>query len=234
MRLSYAVSLLTLILLLAITMLNSTYFDGYWGLISLLFLFAFMAEFIFIFNDSMSGAKDIALISILGSFSAASRIPFAGIPSVQPSTFIIIMTGYTLGYGAGFMVGLETALLSNFILGQGPWTPWQMLAWGITGILGASIRRFRGGKYEGAILLGVSVISGYLFGAITNLWYWLAFISPHTLASFLMVESLSIYFDTMHAVGNFIFMDLFGPKFADIMERFKLKTIFLSAERCPE
>ena len=91
--------------------------------------------FFFEFESAAMGAKEIALVAMLGTISAAVRIPFAAIPNVQPCTFIIICSGYIFGPLAGFMVGAVTALVSNLFLGQGPWTPYQMLAWGLAGSL---------------------------------------------------------------------------------------------------
>ena len=35
-------------------------------------------------------------------------------------------------------------LMSNFLLGQGPYTPWQMAAWGRVGLFGAALGRLSG------------------------------------------------------------------------------------------
>jgi len=45
--------------------------------------------------------------------------------------FLVVITGFVLGSRAGFLVGAMTPLISNFFIGHGPWTPWQMLAWKI-------------------------------------------------------------------------------------------------------
>ena len=222
----------TLFIAIFLTIYYEKYVEMYWGLVSLLFLLLLLLEFVFLFEDKVAGSKDVAMISILGAISAASRVPFAGIPSVQPSTFIIILTGYTLGSYAGFMVGMETALLSNFLLGQGPWTPWQMLAWGLAGVFGAMLKFLHGYNYEIYALMAFGFAYGYIYGIIMNLWYWLAFIYPHTLASFLMVESLSVYFDTLHALGNLIFIDLFGARFIEILERYRKRFLGVKREKC--
>ncbi len=194
----------------------------YLPLLMLLIFFLFFSYFVVLYESKISSTKEIAVVAILGAFSAAARIPFAPIPSIQPSTFIIMVVGYVLGETAGFMVGAETAFLSNFLLGQGPWTPWQMLAWGLAGILSALFRRgFGGRKHELYMFIALGVAIGYLYGFIMNVWQWLTYTSPPTLAGLLLVESLSFPFDTLHAAGNAIFIQLFGPKFIDTLEKYK-------------
>ena len=40
-----------------------------------------------------------------------------------------------MGSRSGFLVGAISLLVSDFVFGQGPWTPWQMLAYGIAGFV---------------------------------------------------------------------------------------------------
>ena len=75
-------------------------------------------------------ARDLTLVATLGGLAAAGRVLFAPVPSVQPVTVIVAASGVALGPRRGFAVGALAALASNFFLGQGPHTPWQMLAWG--------------------------------------------------------------------------------------------------------
>jgi energy-coupling factor transport system substrate-specific component len=155
---------------------------------------------------------------MLGTISAVARVPFAAIPSVQPCTFFIICSGYVFGPVAGFMVGAVTALVSNFFLGQGPWTPYQMLAWGLAGISAAYFRRFRLGRI-GLIIFGV--IWGYLYGWIMNTWFWVSFAYPLTFKTFIVYQLTSVWFDTFHAISNAVFLGLLGEKIIAILERFK-------------
>ena len=37
------------------------------------------------------------------------------------------------------MIGATAAIVSN-ILGQGPWTPWQMFSWGMIGFIAGLLR----------------------------------------------------------------------------------------------
>lgn len=189
-----------------------------WGVTATIVVILAILAFFFEFEAIVISSKEIALIAMLGTISAVSRVPFAVIPNVQPCTYLIICSGYVFGPVAGFMVGALTALVSNFFLGQGPWTLYQMFAWGLAGVSAAYLRRFNLGKTS-VIILGV--IWGFLYGWIMNTWFWASFIYPLTFRTFLTYQLTSIWFDTFHAIGNVIFLGLFGMKTIAILERFR-------------
>ena len=188
------------------------------GLTVTILIILTIAAFFFEFGFLVKNSKEIALISMLSTVSALLRIPFAAIPNLQPCTYLITCVGYVFGPTAGFMVGVLTALVSNFFLGQGPWTPYQMFAWGLIGSSAAILKRLNLGRKS---LMIFGFVWGYGFGLIMNLWFWLFFIYPLTLESFLLTETRSFIFDSFHAVGNLIFLGLFGLKTIRILERFK-------------
>ena len=76
-------------------------------------------------------STQISLIAALSGLAALGRIPFAAVPSVQPTTFIVIVSGAVFGSGVGMLVGVFAAFVSNIFLGHGPWSLFQMLAWGL-------------------------------------------------------------------------------------------------------
>lgn len=82
------------------------------------------------------GPKMVALTATLGAATAAGRVLFAAVPSVKPVTTMCLVAGAALGARAGMAVGALAALISNAFLGQGPWTPAQMLMWGAVGASG--------------------------------------------------------------------------------------------------
>ena len=75
------------------------------------------------------------LIAALCALAVASRAAFAWLPHFKPIFGVIILSGIALGAQVGFLVGAVSAFASNFLFGQGPWTPWQMLAYGICGCI---------------------------------------------------------------------------------------------------
>jgi len=193
-----------------------------WGLLTTIIAILAIVAFFFEFEAAALSSKEITLVAMLGTISAVSRIPFAAIPSVQPCTFFIICSGYIFGPVAGFMVGAITALVSNFFLGQGPWTIYQMVAWGIVGVSAAWLRRLNlRGTALALCLIVFGIIWGFLFGWIMNIWYWASFIYPLTWQTFLTYQLTSLWFDAFHALGNAILLGLFGLKTITVLERFR-------------
>jgi len=189
-----------------------------WGVLTAVLAALVCLALFFEFETAVTSSKEIALVAMLSTISAVLRVPFAAIPNVQPCTYIIICSGYVFGPIAGFAVGAMTALVSNFFLGHGPWTLYQMIAWGLAGLSAGYLRKL---KLNTAVLIVIGVVWGYLYGLITNLWYWTAFIYPLTLKTFLVTELNTVWFDTLHAAGNAVFLGVLGAKTIAILRRFK-------------
>ena len=81
------------------------------------------------YERSRPPARLVGLVAALAALAVAGRV-LAPIPNVVATTDIALFTGYAIGGAPGFAVGALSALISNFWLGQGPWTPWQMAGWG--------------------------------------------------------------------------------------------------------
>lgn len=198
-----------------------------WGVIATILAIFVCAALFFEFESTATSSKEIALVAMLGTVSAVLRVPFAAIPNVQPCTYIIICAGYVFGPVAGFAVGAITPLVSNFFLGQGPWTLYQMIAWGFAGLSAGFLGKLKLNRF---VLIAFGVLWGYLYGVITNLWFWTAFVYPLTLRTFLVTELNSVWFDTFHAIGNAVFLGILGMKTIAVLERFKRRfSIFVSS-----
>ncbi len=221
----------------------------HWGLLSLAFAGMVSLAMFLEFGQRAGSSREISLTAMLGAISAVTRIPFGAFPSLQPSTFIVAVSGYAFGPVSGFMVGALTALISNFFLGMGPWTLYQMLAWGSVGAffsalawLGRCIsnlrfsasglrsqappqrtkdRGLKTGRLTIAILAFFGFLWGYVFGFIMNLWYLTAFGFPLTLQSVVALQAVSFWMDTLHGLGNAAFFLIFGGRMIRVLERFR-------------
>lgn len=161
-------------------------------------------------------AKEVAIIATLAAAAAAGRVLLAPVPDVQPLTDIACVTGVALGARAGIGVGATAAFVSNFFLGQGLWTPWQMLAWGGCGAAGAVLAPLLRRRIPFAV---VCFVLGYAYGFVLDLWNWYGFY-PHTWASFLARQAAGFPFDTAHAMGNLALALAAGPELRRLLERY--------------
>ena len=164
-------------------------------------------------------SRIVALVGVLAAFAALGRIAFAPLPNVKPTTDIVLISGYALGGAPGFVVGALAGLTSNFFFGQGPWTPWQMVAWGATGMLGAGLARATGkriGRWPLAIVCG---LAGYAFAAVQDVGDWVTY-SDHSLAQLGVYVGKGTGFDFVHAAGCMLFALAFGPALTRSIARF--------------
>lgn len=212
------ISSLLLISLLVLTFIYGS--NESFSTIITLFVLGILILSYFYFEKSKMGTKEIALIATLSAFSAAMRVVFAPLPNIKPTTFLVAISGLVFGPYEGFLVGSTSAFLSNIFLGHGPWTPWQMLSWGIVGIISG----FLGRRSENMSTEKFSIICflyGFLFDWIMNLWHVIGYIRPITIKSILLAYLTGLTFDVMHAGGNFVFAMIFYKNFYKVLKRFK-------------
>ena len=160
--------------------------------------------------------KDLTLVATLGGLAAAGRVLFAPVPDVQPVTVIVAAAGVALGPRRGFAVGALAALSSNFFLGQGPYTPWQMLAWGGCGLAAGLCRALLRRRLAFAAFC---VLLGFAYGVVMDLWLWYGYY-PHTTASLLVRLGAGFPFNTAHALGNLVLALVAGPELRRLLERY--------------
>ena len=110
-------------------------FERYYIFISLILIAGSLALVFARLDKRRTGVRRITLIAVMTALSIVGRFIFASLPAFKPVSAIVILTGIYLGGEAGFLVGSLCAFLSNFYFGQGPWTPFQMAALGIIGLL---------------------------------------------------------------------------------------------------
>ena len=93
------------------------------------------------FDKRIVGTRRLVIIAVMTALSVVGRSVFALIPMFKPITAIVVITAIWIGPESGFLVGSLSAVISNFQFGQGPWTPFQMFAWGMIGRLAGYLRK---------------------------------------------------------------------------------------------
>jgi energy-coupling factor transport system substrate-specific component len=188
---------------------------------------ALVAAVVAWFEAGTSSTRELAVIATLGAAAAAGRVLFAAIPGVQPVTVIAIVAGASLGLRAGVATGALAAFVSNFFLGQGIWTPQQMLGWAACGAAGALLSPFLRNRW---VLGGVAAVLGFAFSASMDVWLWYGF-APHTIASLAAVVGRGLWFDVAHAAGNVVIALAAGPELRRMLDRYgsRLRTVVVWA-----
>jgi hypothetical protein len=194
-----------------------------WPLISLLVLGAGLTAGFVWYERGHPSARVLALVGTLAALAVVGRIAFAPLPNVKPTTDIILISGYALGGAPGFVVGAVTALVSNFFYGQGPWTPWQMAAWGAVGVFGALLARATGRRLGRFPLALACAVAGLGYGVILDVSTWINFTGAERTEGLGAVFVAAAPFDAAHAIGNFLFCLAFGPALVRAVSRFRAR-----------
>jgi energy-coupling factor transport system substrate-specific component len=163
-----------------------------------------------------AAARELTVVATLAGAAAAGRVLFAAVPGVQPVTVIAVAAGAALGLRAGIAVGGLAALASNFVLGQGPWTPWQMLFWGGCGAAGALAAPLIRRRLPFAL---ACFVLGFGFSGLMDVWEWFSFY-PHTREALGVLLARGLWFDLAHAVGNLAIALAAGPELRRLLERY--------------
>jgi energy-coupling factor transport system substrate-specific component len=162
-------------------------------------------------------SRELALVAALAAAAAGGRVLFAFVPNVQPVTIIVAVTGATLGARAGIATGGAAALASNAFLGQGPWTPWQMIGWALVGATAAPAGGLLRNRYA---LAAFGIVWGFLFDWLMDVWAWSTLGPSANLHSFLTLASTGIPFDIAHATGNAVIALVAGPTMIRMLDRY--------------
>jgi hypothetical protein len=170
------------------------------------------------YERARPSARMVAVVATLAAVAALGRDAFVALPDVKPITAITLVVGYALGPLPGFSVGAVGMLASNVMLGQGSYTPWQMAAWGLVGLIGAALGRLSGRRLGRVPLALACALSALLAKEIMNVYTW-TIGATHTPAAFLLVAGGALPFDVTDVVASFLFGLAFAPELARVLAR---------------
>ena len=182
--------------------------------------------FLWSFEKRKPKTREIVTLAVMTALAVVGRLAFFMTPQVKPCAAIIIITGVMLGRQSGFLCGALTAFVSGFFFGQGPWTPWQMIAFGIIGFLSGVLFSKKNIKYaynKWIIsiygFLATFVIYGFILDTATVFMYT---DTPKT-ETFVATYLSGIGFNLIHAVSTFVVLFLISNATIKKLERLKIK-----------
>lgn len=183
------------------------------------FAVAALAVVLFIsgYEKKLIGSRRAVTVSVMTALCIVGRF----IPLFKPITALTVITAMYLGGEAGFLVGALSALISNFYFGQGPWTPFQMLAWGLIGLVAGYLKEPL--KKSRILLCIYGVISGVAFSLIMDVWSVVWYSGELNATLYLLAIVTALPHTAMYAVSNFIFLWFLARPFGEKLERVKIK-----------
>lgn len=198
---------------------------GQYIAVCLLLIVYAMVPFFVGFERRKPKAREIVIIAVMIAVATVGRAAFFMIPNFKPILAIVIISGVALGKESGFLVGAMAAFVSNFLFGQGPWTPWQMIAMALCGYVAGLVFHKYSHKFNRVALAAFGgVIAFVLYGLIVDLWTVLAMSSgPPTLKTIILVYSSAFYFDLIHGIATFIFLFILAKPMIEKLDRVKIK-----------
>ena len=146
-------------------------------------------------------------VVVLTALSVTGRLLFAALPNFKPVSAIVILAGVCFGRQSGFLTGALSALVSNLFFGQGPWTPWQMYAWGLMGYVAGALASTKLFRRPWVVLL-YGFLASFGYGFLMNSWMLFSFVHPVTWQAALATYGAALAFDAAHAVSTVAFLSV--------------------------
>lgn len=141
MKKSNAAMWLVCLAAIPLTLFLGSKLSGRWYyLTSTLIIGELLIPFFMAFEGRRPQARELVLMAVLCALAVAARVAIP-VPNFKAIYGIIMIAGIALGPQPGFLVGAIAALASNFFYAQGPYTPWQMMAYGMAGMLAGFLFR---------------------------------------------------------------------------------------------
>lgn len=223
----YAVAASSVLLLLIpfTVWFGSTFLNtGKYLFVSLLVMLEASLPFYLMFEGRKPKARELVTVAVLIAAAVAGRSAFFMLPQFKPVLAVVVISGAAFGGQTGFLVGSFSMLISNFMFGQGPWTPWQMFSMGLAGFLAGVV--FDKG------LLPQRRETMALFGFFAAVVVYGGIVNPSTL--FIMHNELSresvtsayaagLPLDLIHGAATLGFLYFLAPSVLKKLERLRVK-----------
>ena len=211
------------LLLVPLTVLAGRFLldDSYYFAISMLIVLELLLPFFFLFEGRQPQARELAVLAVLCSLGVAGRALTPFFPQFKPVAALSILAGVGLGAESGFLVGAVSMLLSNMLLTQGPWTPWQMFAMGLVGFFGGFLFQKRKKMW---LLPAYGFAATFaLYGTIMNLFSALSWNRILTPAVLLANMATGFPADLTHGISTALLLLFLGPAMEEILRRIRDK-----------
>lgn len=229
---------ITLFAVIVVLVLFAAYGVQNSALLSSIVALSSFVPFIVRFEIQKPRPAEIMPIAVLSAIAVVGRIAMNPLPNFQPVSAIVIFTGIFFGRQSGYLTGAFSALISNMVIGQGAWTPWQMYTWGMMGYfagllsekglfgnIGKKTKNANNGevKIRVTLILFYGALTSALFSIVLDTWYLIAFVSNVNIATATTLYTAGIIMNTPHIISTVLFLIIMVKPWGKKIERIKIK-----------
>lgn len=193
----------------------------YYALASLLITCMSLILFSCGFERRKTGTRRMILVAVMTALSVLGRFIFSVIPAFKPITAIVVITAIYIGSEAGFLTGALSAVISNFYFGQGPWTPFQMLSWGLIGLFAGMLSQPLKKSRILLSLYGIFAAAGY--SLVMDVWTVLWYNGSFNPSLYYAAMATALPYTLFYAVSNVIFLNAIARPFGEKLARVRIK-----------
>jgi len=160
------------------------------------------------YDRRLTGSRRMVVAAVMTALGVAGRF----IPLFKPVSALTIISGMWLGGETGFLVGALSAVISNMFFGQGPWTPFQMLAWGLVGLCAGALAPML--KKSRAALLGYGFVTGIIYSMVMDVWtvMWSGVLSAD---AYFAALAAALPHTLLYGVSNVLYLWFLAPPFGE-------------------
>lgn len=199
------------------------FYDRQYYLISFILCILSIGMFYFKYDQRKPQTRELVILSVMVTLIVLGRTLFIMTPSFKPTLALIIIYGSIFGKTSGFVCGSLSAFISNFIFGQGPWTPFQMLACGLIGYFSGSLKPVYKRDQKLIFMCIYGIFTGALYSMIMDVWSVLALEGIFNVTRYVVSLIASIPVMFIYILSNIVFINLLAPIMTKKMGRIKLK-----------
>lgn len=220
------ISAFTVALLIAVACIGREFLSGkeYFYPVAVAIIMAACLPFFISFEKKKPSSRELVVLACMCAIAVASRAAFYALPTVKPMCAIVMITAVCLGPQTGFICGVISMFASNFIFGQGPWTPFQMLAMGTAGLVMGFVFHNKKISSNRFLLAGAGgIVCFAVYGLIVDISSVLMMATEISLGQILAIYASGIGFNLSHAITTALVLFAAGKVFIEKLDRIKIK-----------
>lgn len=231
MKKSNIVTLIVFLLLIPLTLFLGTKLSGRgYYITGTLIIIELMIPFFMAFEGRKPQARELVVIAVMCALAIAGRVVIP-IPHFKAAFAIILLSGIAFGPEAGFMIGAITAFASNFFYGQGPFTPWQMFAYGAGGMLSGFLFRKNWLPRKNWIMAAFGFLTVLLWvGPLLDCSSIFLILPKITWSAVIATFVSGFYVNVSQAICTAAIMFLLGNALLEKLDRVKMKYGMMEGE----